>query len=339
MKAVVYAAQDELRLADVPVPRPDPEEVLVEVGHVGICGSDLLVWEGGLDRVRPPVVLGHEFCGTVVDANGCAGVRDGQRVAVEPLLSCGQCLACRAGHGHVCRTLRVIGVDVDGAAARYVKVPASRLHTIPDGVSLRDAALTEPTSVAVHMVRRSGVAAGDRVLVLGGGPIGVLVALVARTNGVGDLVVSEPNPRRRDRLAGFGIDTFDPGAAGVETLLDRTDDEGFDVVFEVAGVAATLAAAPHLARVRGTILLGGLPHHPVAAPFATAVMREQHLLGSRVYESRDMADAIELIAAGRIPVADLVTREVALTDAIPEAYEVLRAGRDELKILVTPGQD
>ncbi|HEX6445581.1 MAG TPA: alcohol dehydrogenase catalytic domain-containing protein [Streptosporangiales bacterium] len=339
MKAVVYTAPGELRLTDVPVPRPAAGEVLVEVGHVGICGSDLLVWEGGLDRVRPPVVLGHEFCGTVVDANGCGGVRDGQRVAVEPLLNCGRCLACRAGHGHVCRTLRVIGVDVDGAAARYVTVPAARLHALPDGVPLRDAALTEPTSVAVHMVRRSGVGPGDRVLVLGGGPIGVLVALVARTNGVADLVVSEPNPRRRERLAGFGFDTFDPGAGGVETLLGRTDGEGFDVVFEVAGVAATLAAAPELARVRGTILLGGLPHRPVEAPFATAVMREQHLVGSRVYESRDMADAVELIASRRIPVAGLVTREVSLTDAIPDAYEVLRAGRDELKILVTPGAD
>lgn len=336
MKAVIYAAPDELRLTDIPVPRPGEGEVLIEVGHVGICGSDLLVWGGGLDRVRPPVVLGHEFCGTVADPNGCAGVRAGQRVAVEPLLSCGECLACRSGHTHVCRTLRVIGVDVDGAAARYVRAPASRLHTVPDGVSLRDAALTEPTSVAVHMVRRSGVGAGDRVLVLGGGPIGVLVALVARTNGVADLVVSEPNARRRDRLAGFGIETFDP-AAGVDALLDRTDGEGFDVVFEVAGVAATLAAAPRLARVRGTILLGGLPHHPVAAPFATAVMREQHLVGSRVYESRDMADAVELIATGRIPVAGLVTREVPLDNAIQDAYEVLRAGRDELKILVTPG--
>lgn len=336
MKAVAYTAPGELRLVDVPVPRPGAGEVLVEVAYVGICGSDLLVWDGGLDRVRPPVVLGHEFCGTVVDANGCVGVRDGQRVAVEPLLSCGQCLACRSGHGHVCRVLRVIGVDVDGGAARYVKAPANRLHPVPDGVALRDAALTEPTSVAVHMVRRSGMGPGDRVLVLGGGPIGVLIALVARTQDVGDLVVSEPNARRRDRLAGLGVDTFDPGAAGVETLLDRTDGEGFDVVFEVAGVAATLAAAPELARVRGTILLGGLPHHPVAVPFATAVMREQHLVGSRVYESGDMADAVGLIAAGRIPVTRLITREVPLEDAIEDAYEVLRAARDELKILVAP---
>src|SRR5690606_38916289 len=200
-------------------PVPGAGEVLVEVAHVGVCGSDLLIWEGGLSRVRPPVVLGHEFCGTVVDANGAPGVRAGDRVAVEPLLTCGRCHPCRNGAAHVCRALRLIGIDVDGAAARLVRVSADRLHRLPDGLPLRDAALTEPTSVAVHMVRRAGVSFGDTVAVLGGGPVGALVAIVARYAGAARVVVSEPNPARRAILAGLGMEVFDPSGRGPPHLL------------------------------------------------------------------------------------------------------------------------
>ncbi|WP_162606291.1 zinc-dependent alcohol dehydrogenase [Jiangella asiatica] len=349
MEAVVYTGPGELSVADRPAPRPGPGEVVVDVSHVGICGSDLLIWAGGLDRVRPPVVLGHEFSGVVTDPNGCPGVAAGDRVVVEPLLACGECGACQAGQRHVCRRLRLIGIDVDGAAAAYVAVPAARLHRVPDRLSLRDAALAEPTAVAVHMVRRAGVGVADRVLVVGGGPIGALVAAVCRVAGAATLVVSEPNTYRREFLADLGFCTHDPaaqpGGADLAALAGGDGDgrdaagravDGFDVAFELTGVPAGLAAAVGATATHGTVLLGGLPHGPVPVQVAEAVFKELSLVGSRVYTSADMADAVGLIASGAVPAGRLVTREVALPDAVDGAYESLRAGRDDMKILITP---
>jgi (R,R)-butanediol dehydrogenase / meso-butanediol dehydrogenase / diacetyl reductase len=333
--AVVYTSPGSLELREVPEPSPGEGQVLLQVGHLGICGSDLLIWEGGLGRVRPPVVLGHEFSGTVLDANGAPGVEAGRRVAVEPLLNCGRCRPCASGQYHACRRLGLIGIDVDGAAAPLVAVPAHRLHPLPDSLSLRDAALAEPTAVAVHMTRRAGVTLGDRVAVLGGGPVGAIVALVCRAAGVEHLVVSEPNPSRRSLLADLGFAVFDPIHEDVASLVEGTDGEGFDVVFEITGVPAALATSTELARVQGTVLLGGLPARPLPLTVATAVLKELTLRGSRVYSARDMAEAIRLLDRRAVPADRLVTREVALTDAIPDAYERLRASPDDMKILIT----
>jgi 2-desacetyl-2-hydroxyethyl bacteriochlorophyllide A dehydrogenase len=335
MDAVVYTSPGHLELLEVPEPAPAPGEVLLEVAHLGICGSDLLIWEGGLPRVRPPVVLGHEFCGTVLDPNGVPGVAAGLRVAVEPLLNCGRCGPCGSGQYHACRHLRLIGIDVDGAAAPRVAVPAHRLHALPDSLPLRAAALTEPTAVAVHMARRAGVSFGDRVAVLGGGPVGALVALVCRAAGVEHLVVSEPNASRRARLAELGMATFDPTTEDVAAFVDGTDGEGFDVVFEVTGVPAALATSTEIVRVQGTVLLGGLPAKPLPLTVASAVLKEVTLRGSRVYSGRDMDEAIRLLDRGAVPGDRLVTREVALADAVEGAYERLRRSPDDMKILIT----
>ncbi len=332
----MYVGPGELALLDRSEPRPDPGQVVVEVAHYGICGTDLLMWSGGLARVRPPVIVGHEFCGVVADNGDCAEVPVGQRVAVEPLLSCETCPTCRSGASHVCERLRILGVDADGAAARYVSVPATRLHPLPDSLSLRDAALTEPASVAVHMVRRSGTRVGDRILVVGGGPIGALVASVCRTAGAAMVVVSEPNETRRALIAGIGIDTFDPVTDDRQRLLDRVDGSGFDVVFELTGVAAGLASTAAFARPQGTILLGGLPHGDLPFPVSAAVTKELTLVGARVYRSDDMANAVRLLAQGAIAADALITREVPLFDAVADAYPRLRDGRNDMKILVTP---
>ena len=339
MQAVVYSAPGELSLAERPSPRPRVGEVVVEVAALGICGSDLLIWSGGLERVRPPVTLGHEFSGVVTDANDCEGVAEGDRVAVEPLLSCGECAPCRSGNYNVCVRLGLIGIDVDGAAARYVAVPAHRLHKVPDKLPLREAALAEPSAVALHMVRRSGVTSADTVLVLGGGPIGALVACICRAEGVQHLVVSEPNASRRELLDSLGFATFNPETQPLQQLIDALPGDGFDVSFELTGVGPALTTAVEATRVQGTILLGGLPHAPLPLAVARAVMKELTLRGSRVYRSDEMRVALQLLAKGDIPAGRLVTREVSIADGISEAFEVLRDSRDDMKILVVPSRE
>jgi len=327
---------DVLELQDVTDPDPAEGEALIRVRYVGICGTDLHLWHGEMTAVRAPVVVGHEVVGEVVlDTTGRHA--PGTRVAVEPLQTCGACLACRDGYSHVCRNLRVQGVHADGGAATYERVASARLHPIPDGLSWEAAALTEPTSVAVHMVRRAGVEVGDTVLVLGGGPIGFLVASVARASGAGRVLVSEISPSRLALCARAGLETIDARTADpVEVIRGLTNGEGADVVVEAVGLPQTVGQAVQAARVRGTILIGGIGGGPAPVDLATVVFRELTLVGSRVYASRDMATAVALLGAGRIDVTGLVTRIVPLLDAVRDGFERLRDSRDEMKVLLAP---
>jgi (R,R)-butanediol dehydrogenase / meso-butanediol dehydrogenase / diacetyl reductase len=336
MQTIAYTAPGRLQLAERPEPTPGPGEVVIEVAALGICGTDLLIWDGGMDRVKPPVVLGHEFAGTVIDANGVPGVNDGDRVAVEPLLNCGECTPCVRGDYNVCVRLGLIGIDADGAAAQRVVVPAPRLHHIPDRLDLRHAALAEPTAVALHMMRRSRVAREDAALIVGGGPIGALVAAVCRAQDIDRVVISEPNPSRRNLMSSLNFETFDPSASALDELLATLPSDGFDVTFELTGIPIGLTTAVEATRIQGTVLMGGLAHAPVPFASARAVMKELTLCGARVYRSADFDDAIALLADGKVDAEHIVTRVVALDEAIDGAFEALRASRDDMKILITP---
>jgi 2-desacetyl-2-hydroxyethyl bacteriochlorophyllide A dehydrogenase len=339
MQAVVYAGPGRLELQERPDPSPRDDEALLAVSHVGVCGTDLLIWEGGLERVKPPVVLGHEFSASVIHAPTSTGLVKGQPVVVEPLLTCGSCTPCRSGNGHVCVRLGLVGIDVDGAAAATVAVPARRLHRVPEGLGLREAALAEPTAVAYHMVNRASVTPGITVLVVGGGPIGVLVGLVALSAGAGLVVVSEPNARRRAVAEAVGLPTSDPGDEPTAELALRTGPDGFDVAFELTGLGVGLQTAIEATRVRGTVLLGGLPHGAVTVPTAPAVLKELELRGSRVYRSSDFPAALALLADGRVPASQLITKVVALDQAIDGAFRAIRDEKWEMKVLIDVGGD
>jgi 2-desacetyl-2-hydroxyethyl bacteriochlorophyllide A dehydrogenase len=283
------------------------------------------------------VVVGHEIVGEVASAPG-AGLAPGDRVVVEPLLACGTCRACREGYGHVCRRLKVLGVHADGGAAEFESVPTARLHRVPPNLSWEVAACTEPTAVAVHMLRRVGLELGDVVLVLGGGPIGFLVASVARAAGAGRVLISEVSPPRIDFCRRAGLEVIDAGAVDpVEAIRDLTEGEGADVVVEAAGHPRTAAAMLSAARVRGSILLGGLYVEPPPLDLRQATLKELRLVGSRVYASRDITTALGLLAAGRLDVSTLVTRIVPLEQAVTDGFEALSGSPGEMKVLLAPG--
>ena len=314
--------------------RPAPGQVRLKVAFVGLCGTDLHVAHGDMDRrVTTPLVFGHEMSGTVESlGDGVTGWAPGDQVTVMPLIWDGTCPACRAGHTHICQHLTFIGIDSPGALQALWNVPASTLVRVPAGMDLRHAALVEPVAVAVHDVRRGGVSAGDAVVVLGGGPIGTLIASVAARFGARVAVV-EPDPSRRSLIEQLGFDAPDPAVADVAAWVEEwTDGAGADVVFEVSGAAAAVAMSTGLAKVRGTIVVVAIHSEPRPINLQRVFWRELTVVGARVYERTDFETAAELVAAGAVPAEALITR-VAPLEEIREALDDLEHGR-AMKILI-----
>jgi (R,R)-butanediol dehydrogenase / meso-butanediol dehydrogenase / diacetyl reductase len=313
---------------------PAAGEVRIAVAFTGLCGTDLHIFHGNMDaRVSQPLIFGHEMSGTI-DAVGAGvdGWASGEAVTVMPLVWDGTCPACRAGNTHICQNLVFVGIDSPGSLQQFWNVPAELLVRLPAGLSLEHAALAEPVAVAVHDVRRSELAPGDKAVVIGGGPIGVLIATVARNAGA-DVVVIEPEPRRRAQIADLGFATLDPIADDqVAWVNSWTDDAGADVVFEVSGAAAAVRGATALAKVRGTLVIVAIHPTPREIDLQRVFWRELRLLGARVYQRTDFETAVELLRDGVIPADALITSTVAL-DAVGAAFEDLESGK-ALKILV-----
>ncbi|QJA00087.1 alcohol dehydrogenase catalytic domain-containing protein [Leifsonia sp. PS1209] len=312
-------------------------EVRIAVAYVGICGTDLHVYHGDMDaRVTAPATIGHEMSGTIAELGpGVDGWAVGDLVTVMPLDWDGTCPACLAGNHHICQNLDFIGIDSPGALQQYWNVPARTLVRLPDGVSLRDAALVEPVAVAVHDVRRSGAGAGDKVVVIGAGPIGVLIATVATASGA-EVVIAEIDANRRAAAEDMGLRTIDPsGVDQVAWVNEWTGDAGADVVFEVSGAAAAVLGATGLAKVRGTVVVVAIHSQPRPLDLHRVFWRELTILGARVYERQDFERAVELVAGGTIPAGKLITRVVALTE-VAAAFEALEAGQ-AMKLLVEVG--
>lgn len=320
MRALVWDGPDRLDVWPVVAPAPRPHWNLVAPAYSGICGSDLHILAGEHPRARPGAILGHEFVGRVLEDS--PGLAAGTPVFVNPMLPCRRCAACREGHGHTCPHMRAIGVDLPGGLAERVLVPHANLHALPATMSLRDAALIEPVAVAVHGVERAGVRAGERVHVVGAGPIGLLAALVARARG-GEVSISEPSPTRR-RAA---------GDLGLSICEDPTEEAAADVVFDAAGRPAAAPQVLRWARACGRIvILAAYPPTPPAFDLLGVMFNELTVIGSRIYTDADIEGAIDLIGRAEVPVDELITAVVELDEA-PTAFERLRRGA-AVKILV-----
>jgi 2-desacetyl-2-hydroxyethyl bacteriochlorophyllide A dehydrogenase len=290
-------------------------------------------------RVTLPAVIGHEMSGTVAAVGeGVTEWTEGDRVTVMPLRWCGDCAACRAGHRHVCQRLVFVGIDAPGALQQSWTVDQDLVVRLPEHLPLDQAALAEPLAVAVHDVRRSGLAAGGRALVVGGGPIGMLIAVVAVSEGVG-VLVSEPHAFRRAVAEQLGVRTIDPLAEDVAAAVDDwTDGAGVDVAFEVSGSGPGLAAATHALRVRGRLVVVAIHSQPVPLDLFRVFWRELEVAGARVYERTDFERAVELLAAGAIPTAPLISAVVPL-EQTAEAFAALEGGGDVLKVLIDCRQE
>jgi 2-desacetyl-2-hydroxyethyl bacteriochlorophyllide A dehydrogenase len=336
MSAVYYEGGGRFTVRPAELVEPGPGEARLRVVYGGICGTDLHIAHGAMDaRIRTPQVIGHEMSG-VVDAIGAdvETVAVGDHVVVRPLDTRGETAADK-GVSHICRDLKFLGIDTPGAFQSSWTVPAFTLHRLPPGLELRDAALAEPLAVAVHDVRRGHVAPDEDVVVIGGGPIGLMIALVARHAG-GTVTIAEINAHRRALAEELGFATVDPSAADLAAVTEeRTGGAGADVVFEVSGSTAGAAVMTKLAGLRGRIVVvaifGGAP--PPVNLF-DMFWKELTITGARVYEPADYERAIELIASDALPLDRLIT-SVEPLQRVPELLQTL-GGPDAtaVKVLV-----
>lgn len=334
MRTASYIGQGRIESRDIEAIEPGPHDVRIRVAYAGICGTDLHILHGHMDhRVSAPQPIGHEMSGTVESLGAeVVGLTVGQNVTVMPLLSCGDCPACRAGHRHICQNLDFVGIETPGAMQELWTVPDSIVIPLPDDIDLAHAALIEPLAVAAHDVRRARLEAGETALVIGGGPIGQLIALVAARTGA-RVIVAEPNAERRALAAKNGAHVVDPIGEDLAGIVQElTDGAGADVVFEVAGIAATALDATAHAKVRGRVVMVAIHPQPVPIDLHRIFWRELEILGARVYEREDFERAVALIAAGDIPAADIITDVVPLDEAA-RAFEALSEAR-AMKLLV-----
>jgi 2-desacetyl-2-hydroxyethyl bacteriochlorophyllide A dehydrogenase len=279
-------------------------------------------------RVRPPQVIGHEMSGIVAElGEGVDGFSVGDPVVVRPLDTRGETPADR-GFGHIGRRLKFLGIDAPGALQAYWTVPAFTLHRLPPSVDLRLGALAEPLAVACHDVRRGEVGAGETAVVIGGGPIGLLIALVARAAGARVLLV-EPDSSRRGLAEELGLAAFEPA----HDLSEAIGEAGADVVFEVSGSGAGILAATKHAGIRGRVVVVAIFPEPKPVALFDVFWKELELRGARVYEPEDFEAAIALLGEGTLGVERLITAVEPLERA-PEVFEELSAGRPAMKILV-----
>jgi (R,R)-butanediol dehydrogenase / meso-butanediol dehydrogenase / diacetyl reductase len=336
MPASVYVGGGRLTVRQIPVPAPGADEVLVEVGQCGICGSDMhLVLE---DYARSGTVLGHEWAGTVAAVGPeVSGWEVGARVVSNPSGGCGVCRPCRHHRPSVCVEREPPNyLSFGGAFCRYVVVKAHKLLRLPDNLPTRTAALTEPTAIAIHVVNLAPVAPGDRVLVTGAGPVGLLVTAVLLAQGITDITVSEPSPLRRARARAMGVAVVAPDELP-RPALGLPVESPFAVAFECSGQAAGAEAALDQLDAAGTLVFVGTGREQPRVNHNRMIVLELTIIGAYNYDAEGFRPALELLASGTLPTDLLIEPQDISLEDIGDAMQRLAQGEIAGKVLVRPG--
>lgn len=352
MKALRFHAASDLRLEDIAPPAdPKPNEVIVQVSHCGICGTDIHEYLDGpifvsmaphpLTGASAPLVLGHEFSGRISSVGqSVSRFASGDRIAVLPHLNQPGDYFVRRGMGHISNTTALVGLSsAYGGMGEYAVLPQDNVVRLPDSVSDEQGALFEPMAVAINAIDRGGVHAGNSVLITGAGPIGVLAAMAARAAGASRVVVSEANPARRRRLESLelGYEVADPTSADFGgTVLGSTEEGlGVDVAIECAGNERALADCIRLVRRGGTVVQVGIFVDPPRVDMRLLVSKAVTLTTSWGFPITIGPRVVQMIAVGQVQPEKIITGRVTMADAIVRGFDVLvRPDQDHLKVLI-----
>jgi 2-desacetyl-2-hydroxyethyl bacteriochlorophyllide A dehydrogenase len=330
MRALVYLGPQKVELREMPRPALRPGEALLRVGVSGVCGSDIHGFLGHSERRKPGLILGHETVARVAETHpSVEGWKEGQRVVVNPLISCGRCAACGSGRQNLCPTWQVLGLDqCHGTYAEFVAVPAAQLHAVPESLSEKLAVMTEPLANIVHFYRISLGELPETAAIVGSGTIGILALLMAKLRGIPKVAVIDRNPKRLEAARRLGADlVVDSGAADAAAETRRFfGGEGAEYVVEAAGHEATRRAAVACCRRGGRILFIGMAEMNSSLPWIEMIRDEKSVFTTFAYTPRDFAASLRLIEAGKVDLA-------AWTEVLP-----LEKGQEGfMKIAFDPG--
>ena len=335
MKAAILYAPNDMRLAAAADPVVKPGDLVLRVRAATICGTDIRVYRGRKTAgIRYPSVIGHEFAGEIVASGGAVGLAEGMRVGVCPAIPCGRCAQCLRGRENLCPDLQAIGYEIDGAFAEFIRIPAravelGNVHVLPDHVTDEEAALIEPLACVLNGQNKVAVQQGDRVVILGAGPIGTLHVKLARLRGAARVIVSEPNEARRAAALEAGADVvIDPTAADLRAAVRaETRGQGADVVICAIGIPALAAQAIGLAAKGGRVsLFAGFTKGDTGALDINAIHYEElQVTGSFGLSRRDYEDALHMVADGRIDLRGMVTHRYGLTE-VAAAFAMAEGG-------------
>jgi (R,R)-butanediol dehydrogenase/meso-butanediol dehydrogenase/diacetyl reductase len=336
MPAAVYVGERKVKVEQIPVPAPSPGEVVVEVAYCGICGTDLHMVMDGWGR--PGTVYGHELSGTVVAVgDGVDGLRPGDRVAGAPGPGCGSCTPCADGRPNLCRARHDhAGPDAPGAFARFKLLSAGCAYPLPQGLDLRAAALVEPLAVALHGAARAGARPGDRALVTGAGPIGVLTA-VALVGAGCEVTVSEPAEGRRALAARLGVDAVTPEDLERPSPATSLAERPYRLAVECSGSAEAAEAALGVLDRGGTLVLAGTGMRKPRLDSNRVILHELSVTGTVDSTPDDVRAALSMLASGGVPVAAVVEPDDCRLDEVQRAMEQLSSGLLAGKVMVAPG--
>ncbi len=347
MKAAVFYEPGKIQIEEVPVPTITDGEVLIKVYACSICGTDIRTYKSGHRHIKGRRIIGHEFGGIVAKVGpGVSGLAEGDRVMVVPGIHCGECEFCRQGLENLCQHRTIIGFDYDGAFAEYVRVPAhavrmGNVKKLPDNLELRVASLVEPFTAVYNGQKLLNIRPGDRVGILGAGPIGIMHLLQARAQGAALVGLIDVNGRRLDEAKRFSPDfTIDSSQQDPVEEVRRLTGLGLDVVIVAAASPAAQRQALELARPSGRVsFFAGLPHDKPEATLNTNLIhyRQLAVYGANGSGANQYDAVLRWLSTGRIDLGPVITAELSLNDLL-RGYEMVMNGQG-LKVVIRPGQD
>ncbi len=339
MLAVVKEYKGEgFTLMDVPVPKIGPDDVLIKVKAVGICGSDMPIFSG-VREVPFPMIPGHEFSGTIEETgSNVKKFKIGDRVTPGLVINCGECIYCRQGYESLCENILETGIHVDGAFAEYVKVPAKTVHVLPDTMTYEQAASIDPIASAYRPVKKANIGSEDTVLVFGPGPIGIYTVQCAKAEGAKKIIIAGVNGDE-ERLelakklgADYAINISEVDM--IQAIKDVNDGLLPDIVFEASGHPSSVQMCLDSIKANGKIVFIGIQHQSVDLELAKIVRQEIKVEGSICYTWKDYKECIDLVSSGRVDTDNMVTHKFDLKD-IGKGIEVMK-NREAVKVILYP---
>lgn len=337
LRAMLYYGSQNAKVKEIPEPIVKPGTVKVKIKYAGICGTDVHEYHDQMYVTQTPMILGHEFAGEVVEiGEGVIHYQVGDRVVVEPISGCGECVSCEDGYYNTCERLQAYGLHHPGGFAEYVVVKEKNLFLLPDSLNYELAALVEPTAVAMQAVKSSTLKIGDKVVIFGAGPIGMLITQCAKASGASQIIVVEIEQKRQRLALEMGADfVIDPTKEDAVQKIKELTANGANVAFEASGAEPAFRTALECLRPHGELMIVSVFKKPVSYSPLLQQKGVKKIHTSRAYKNL-FPEVMTLLGNGTLNVKPIITSKIRLEDIVELGFNKLIANKEECKILVSP---